>query len=383
MEQTIVQNNTKPQLGDPGYLNKNCWLVKNLNYNPYKRCQYCSFKYRNCLFLHYQTISLILIVIFLVASYFVEGKFSSFMAIAVFSITIIYGYFFNKSTESIIRANFEQKRAADALEELTKHLQQKVDEQTKDIKAAFENEKKVHEELKQCDEAKSQFMIVTQHHLRTPLTSMMGYLDLMLAGTFGKVPPKQKAILKKLETSTQSEIKIVNDLLNVSGYLLGRETMKLEEDVNIIDLIDGVISDLTMEAKKKDIYLKFNKPKNAIKIHIDTSKIKIALTNIIDNAVKYTPKGGVSVGLENKGEKLLIFVKDTGIGISQESLNNLFKQAFQRGEEAKRMFAVGRGIGMFLSGKIIEAHKGRVWAESDGEGKGSTFFVELPSSNKK
>ena len=99
----------KIETGEQGFLNRNCWLVKNLNYAPYRRCQYCGFRFRNCLFLQYQIISSILIIAFLAAFLLIEGRVSTLMVISVFVLVIVYGYFFNRSTESIIKANFAQK----------------------------------------------------------------------------------------------------------------------------------------------------------------------------------------------------------------------------------------------------------------------------------
>ena len=114
--------------------------------------------------------------------------------------------------------------------------------------------------------------------------------------------------------------------------------------------------------------------------------MKAALFNIVDNAIKYTEKGGVSIKIKNQisniknGEnrKVMIEVRDTGIGILPEEAKKLFETQFERSEQAKKLSSVGSGIGLYLAGQIIDAHKGKVWIESEGLGKGSTFFIELP-----
>jgi len=274
------------------------------------------------------------------------------------------------------------------VQDFSKTLQQKVDEQTKEIRGqkekiekSYELEKRAHDELKQLDEAKTQFMLITQHHLRTPLSVNMGFLDLLLHNNYGKLSVKVKGVVKELSKSTLKEIKIVNELLNVSSYQLGKEVMHLEPNANVKVLMEETLKDLKVEAKKKGIYLKFKKEGSIPKISLDRIKFKLAFTNIIDNSIKYTKEGGVTVTLKTKGDKLLISIKDTGMGIPKEAIPNLFNQTFRRGEEAQKVFAVGKGIGLFLSGKIIEGHKGKIWAESDGEGKGSTFNIELPINN--
>lgn len=264
------------------------------------------------------------------------------------------------------------------VQDFNKTLRQKVDEQTKDIKEAYEVEKQAHEELKKLDQDKTEFMLITQHHLRTPLSVNAGFLDLLLNGQFGKIPAKIKHVILEVQESTQKEINVVNELLDVSSYQLGKEMIRLDPNIDIENLVEETLKDLKVEAENKGIYLKYTKEGVIPKIPSDKTKLKLALTNIIDNCIKYTIEGGVAVSLKTENNKLLILIKDTGVGIPKETIPNLFNQTFHRGEQAQKMFAVGKGIGLFLSGKIIEGHHGKIWVESEGEGKGSTFHIELP-----
>lgn len=374
---------------ETGYVNKNCWLAKNLGYPPSNRCKYCELRFRNCVFEQYLVITLILICALLCLAYLIEKNISKSLIISLFVLVISYGYFFNKSTEKIIISNFEEKKAKNAFKDLNDNLQEKVDEQTKEIKEqknevqkAYDLEKKVNEELKHLDEAKTQFMLITQHHLRTPLSVNRGFLDLIKKGRYGKIPAKLQEPINELCDSTIKEIKVVNELLDVSSYQLGKKIMNLELEVDIENLIEETLKDLKIQAKNKGIYLKFEKQNNISKISADSTKLKLALTNIIDNCVKYTQKGGVEIKIKTENDKLKIEIKDTGMGIPKDKLQNIFKQAFHRSKQAQKIFAVGKGIGLYLSGKIIEGHNGKIWAESDGEGKGSIFYIELPINNK-
>ena len=110
----------------------------------------------------------------------------------------------------------------------------------------------------------------------------------------------------------------------------------------------------------------------------DREKLKAAIYNIIDNAIKYTTEGEVSIKVKTDENKITIIIEDTGIGISRENLINMFGKTFERGETAKKTFINGRGIGLFITKQIISAHNGKIWAESPGEDKGSTFYIELP-----
>lgn len=366
------------KIGELVYVNKNCWLAQNLNYPPPKRCQYCELKFKNCLFGRYLIITLILVSLVLSASYLIEQNIPKLLIVSIFILVIAYGYFFNTSTEKIIISNFEEKKAKNAFKELSENLQEKVDEQTKDIKESYEVEKQAHEDLKKLDQVKTNFMLVAQHHLRTPLTITAGYLDNLLSGTYGELSEKPMEILKRAEESTTKEMKVVNDLLDVTSFQLGQGGVKLESNVSIKDILKEIVNDLKPGADAKNIYLKFNDLNNIPQISADKNQLKMALANIVDNAIKYTIKGGVDVISENRNGKLIILVKDTGIGISKEDQKDLFDKTFQRSEDAWKLNAVGKGLGLYLSSQIIKAHNGRIWVESEGKEKGSIFYVELP-----
>ncbi len=246
------------------------------------------------------------------------------------------------------------------------------------IKKAYDIEKKAREQIEELTEAKTQFIMATQHHLRTPLTSMIGFLDLLFGGTYGKVPVKIKQALLKFQSSTKRLIRVVDELLDISQFQLGKEVVSLEPGIDLLPILEEVVEELQFEAEYRDIYLKLQKIGKIPKIKADSEKLKVGLFNIVDNAIKYTRKGGVTVALQKVGANVQISVKDTGIGLDSEKAKVLFKSAFERGKEAKKVHSYGRGIGVYITGHIIKAHHGRIWAESEGEDKGSTFFIELP-----
>jgi len=254
---------------------------------------------------------------------------------------------------------------------------EQMEKMADDIKKAYETEKRAKEELLRLDEAKNQFTMATQHHLRTPLTSMRGYIDLIMGGTYGKIPDKLKEPLLKFEISTKRLIKIVNEFLDISQFQLGKQVVSLKPGVKIEPIITEIIEELKFEVETKKLYLIFEKPEHMYEIKADEEKLKVALFNLIDNAVKYTQKGGVRITITD-GDKIDIRIKDTGIGIAKEEIEKLFGRTFERGKEAKKIFTTGRGIGLYITGEIVKAHNGRIWVESHGLGMGSTFHVELP-----
>lgn len=257
-----------------------------------------------------------------------------------------------------------------------KHREQ-IEEYARKIKMAYEIEKKSKEDLEILDKSKNQFLLAIQHHLRTPLTAMMGYSDLILNGSYGKQTKDTKEAVEKILISTKSLIKMANEFLDITQFQMGKSVVNLKPGVDIIEILEEIVNELKFETDKKGIFLKLKKSENLPKIQADREKLKAAIYNIIDNAIKYTNEGEVSIKCKID-DNLKIIIEDTGIGISKENLNKMFIKTFERGEVAKKTFINGRGIGLFITKQIISAHNGKIWAESEGEGQGSTFYIELP-----
>lgn len=150
------------------------------------------------------------------------------------------------------------------------------------------------------------------------------------------------------------------------------------EDCQIGNLIEGIIEESRPEAKQKGLYLKFEGiPLPMIKL--DKKRIREAIWNLVDNAIKYTNRGGVTIITKIEDEKLKIAISDTGIGMEKEEIDYFLQgKLFERGGEAKKLYGPGRGIGLSLSIEFVKAHGGKIWAESEGWGKGTTFWIELP-----
>ncbi len=251
------------------------------------------------------------------------------------------------------------------------------------IKKAYDLERKAHRELERLNTAKTQFMMATQHHLRTPLTAMIGYLDLIFSGTYGKINPKLKDALLKFQASAQRLNSVVDELLDVSRFQLGKKVITPQPNVSIAHILRGIVEELKIEAKVKGIYLKLLISKDLPLITADKEKLRVALANIIDNAVKYTSKGGVMVKADKTDSKVLIKVKDTGMGIPKEDQKDIFNRVFERGKGASKANAVGKGIGLYITYHIIKSHYGNIWVESEGKNKGTTFYIELPIEQPK
>lgn len=248
---------------------------------------------------------------------------------------------------------------------------------------------RLYDELEKLDEAKTEFMSIVSHQLRTPLTAIKGYTSMILEGIYGKFSEKMQKPLSNTLLSSERLIKFVNDILNVTRIEAGRIYFT-PEITSLEEVISSVVFELDIKAKEKNLYLKWDPPpkfgggpttqaKEPLpKIMIDKDKIRQVVLNLIDNAIKYTNKGGVTVKSEVRSTKIVISVSDTGTGMSKEDIQKLFK-SFSRGESGVTYYKEGTGLGLYIGRKFVEMQGGRVWAESPGKGKGSTFYIELPA----
>jgi signal transduction histidine kinase len=246
-------------------------------------------------------------------------------------------------------------------------------------------EKKARQDLAELDESKTQFILATEHHLRTPLTIVKGYVGTLLEKKSLILDEESKSYLNKVKDATNRVTDLVNELLEISQMEVGKSILKLES-VNIKDLITGIInnskSDIDIK-QIKTIFLFPEKPEENT-LNINKEKMTEALSNLISNAIKYNKTGGelriTGKIITNESNKKFyqISVEDQGIGIKPENLSKIFTQYFERGEEARKVYATGRGIGLVIVKNIVKAHQGTIRVESDGEGKGARFIVELP-----
>ncbi|HQO27814.1 MAG TPA: HAMP domain-containing sensor histidine kinase [Candidatus Pacearchaeota archaeon] len=240
-----------------------------------------------------------------------------------------------------------------------------------------EHLERANRELKKLDHTKSEFLSIASHQLRTPLTAMRGYLSMLIQGDFGPLSPKVKEVSQEVYQASLRLLKLANDLLNVSQIESGKITLVYEK-TSIEKLAKSVIDELKIEADKKGLYLKMIIAEDLPEIEIDSEKIRQVLLNIIDNAIKYTKKGGVTVKIGLSGsDHVLIKVQDTGVGMTKEDIGKLFR-SFSRGKAGTSLHSSGAGLGLYAARKFVDQHKGRLWVKSPGRNQGSTFFIELP-----
>jgi signal transduction histidine kinase len=258
---------------------------------------------------------------------------------------------------------------------LVKSVIREIEQRERLEKLAFELEK-ANIELRKLDASKTEFISIASHQLRTPLTAIKGYLSMINEGSYGELSDEVKAKMQSIFESNERLIKLVNDLLNVSRIETGKLDLE-KTSIKIDILLSNVIKDLSINAKKKKIYLKLEKSKELPEISVDEKKLRQALLNVLDNAIKYTNKGGITIKTELLNKNLLIKIKDTGEGMNKEELGKVF-QRFSRGNAGNWLHGEGAGLGLYIARKFIEMHKGEIWAQSQGEGKGSEFYIKIP-----
>lgn len=243
-----------------------------------------------------------------------------------------------------------------------------------------EDLEKANEKLKKIDQMKSDFITITAHQLRTPLTGIKWSLTAILNGNLGPVHKEQKEYLQGAVESNQRMIDTVNEILQMDNIQTGQTRIKTAE-VSPADLLNSALADIYPEAAQKHIKINSSISKNLIPlINIDQDAIRTVLQNLIGNSVLYTKeKGEVNIEITQSGDKVQISIRDNGIGIPKNEQKNVFTKFF-RATNAVNHYANGSGLGLSISKNIVQQHGGKIDFESE-EGKGTTFNIILPIAN--
>jgi len=230
---------------------------------------------------------------------------------------------------------------------------------------------------KMVEKIKTEFVSLAAHQLRTPLSAIKWTIGMFLDGSLGKMTKEQDEFLADTYKLNERMIVLINDLLNVARIEEGRYLYN-PSLIDIVAMVDSSAEFFNSEAKKKKIDFSFkNDIKGSMKILIDEEKMKIAVDNLINNAIRYTPPGGnVSISLKNLGEEIEFSAQDSGVGIPEDQQTRVFSKFF-RGTNVVRIDTEGTGLGLFITKNIVEAHGGKIWFESE-EGKGTKFHITIP-----
>lgn len=232
------------------------------------------------------------------------------------------------------------------------------------------------ESLAELDRLKTEFLSVATHQLRAPITAIRGYAANMIDGTYGALPPYLQEPLSVIQESARLMVNSIEDYLNISRIEQGR--MKYEKSsFDVVQLATSVVQELAPVAGRKGLTLATG-TLDSVNTYADIGKMKQVVTNLIDNAIKYTPKGTVTISVTRRGKEARITVEDTGVGIGKDDITKLFSK-FTRARDANKVNTTGTGLGLYVARQLTEGNGGKIWVESDGVGKGSRFIVELPA----
>jgi len=230
---------------------------------------------------------------------------------------------------------------------------------------------------KMIERMKTEFVSLSAHQLRTPLSAIKWTLRMLLDGDLGPILKEQREFIEKSYGSNERMINLINDLLDVTRIEEGRYLYK-PVFANIEPIVQFVINSFKKEIEEKNLQFEFKKPEEKLPaVKVDVEKIKLAIQNLLENAIRYTRPGGeVIISLKYAKGEIELSIKDTGVGIPKDQQARVFTKFF-RAANVIRMETEGSGLGLFIAKNIIEAHGGRIWFESE-EGKGTTFYFTLP-----
>jgi PAS domain S-box-containing protein len=239
----------------------------------------------------------------------------------------------------------------------------------------LESENAARREAEHANHAKDEFLALLSHELRTPLTPMLGWIRILRRRQVR--PEDHDSALEKIERSVESEIKLVNDLLDVSRIITGKMTLNLQT-LDFSGIVSAAVEVARSSAEAKEIDLVVETGKREALVSGDPDRLQQVVLNLVSNAIKFTPPGGrVEARLRRDDAQLELIVKDTGQGISPGFLPHVFERFRQADSSVARAHG-GLGLGLSITKRLVELHQGSIHAESEGEGRGSTFTVKLP-----
>jgi signal transduction histidine kinase len=267
---------------------------------------------------------------------------------------------------------------ASSLKDLNDNLEAKVNAQTAEIKKSYELEQNAHRELVKLSDAKDNFISIAQHNLRIPITNINNKIEDLIKNS-GNLDMATKTVLVHAKDSLDNLNEIADEFRNISKMKRGSQILQPTKE-SILPVISNVMNELYFEIDRMNISITYpTLPESWPLVNIDRNKIKDAFIVVMENAIKYNQQDGyIQISNRIEGDKLIICIKNSGLGLSDQEKENLDKHNFYRSERVKNMNPVGMGIGLYLAKSIIEAHHGNLSISSNGENLGAIVVITIP-----
>lgn len=263
----------------------------------------------------------------------------------------------------------QNARSVQEVRDLNTHLEQRINSATKELRAS-------NKRLVELDAMKDEFVSMASHQLRTPLTSVKGYISMVLEGDAGKISKQQRQLLQEAFTSSERMVHLISDFLNVSRLQTGKFVVDRKQS-DLAEVVKQEVANIKQIAQSHQVHIEYKQPARFPMLYLDEGKIRQVIMNFIDNAIYYAPDSTlIKVALSVEDGEAVLRVIDKGMGVPEEAQGKLFTKFF-RAENARKQRPDGTGVGLFLAKKVIDGHDGEIVFEST-LGKGSTFGFRLP-----
>ena len=322
----------------------------------------------NFRFLGVELLSVFLVAVIFIDVLMARSKIELILKLSLFLAVLLLGYVLARSLLSEIKSR------------------EKLEEMAETLRVA-------NVELQKLDKAKSEFLNIASHQLRTPISVIKGITSMMIEGDLEKMPPEKKQVfIRGIWEKSQKLESIINDILNAAEMTNQEYTAKIkqEDHFDAVILLKEIIEGFQPLVKEREIDLTLNTIDESILISGEKEYLREALSNLIDNAIKYTPstgansesrdkrneRGKIIVTMKKDSHNVIIEITDNGMGIPAKEIPELFKK-FSRASNARNMYTDGSGLGLFIVKEIIEGHGGKINLSSE-IGKGTTFHIKLP-----